>query len=139
MNFALDPRLANSGILLGETNTYVVNLANDQRYPWVILIPKVSAIYEVHDLSLAQQSDLWQVSASIGQEMMSLFGGDKFNVAAIGNVVKQLHVHHIVRFKHDDTWPQPVWGRGEPIPYDDHSARERVSVLQSALTILRSD
>lgn len=109
---------------------------NDSRYPWVILIPKVSGIAEIHELSEAQQQLLLGESVRLSKALDQLFAPHKLNVAALGNMVRQLHIHHIVRFEHDVSFPRPVWGVGDSVPYDADALNETVNGLQIALDLL---
>lgn len=136
MPFTLDPILAKDGILVGETADYVVNLANDSRYPWLVVIPKVEGITEIHDLDEETQLKLSKTSSTLAREMMEVFNGDKFNIAALGNMVSQLHIHHIVRQKTDDAWPKPVWGFGDSVPYGEKALTTRIGLLRCSLSIL---
>jgi len=119
MVFTLDLRLQNDTLTLGHFGLSRVLLAKDKRYPWCILVPQVADIQEAYQLSAIQQAQLQQESSALGQALMELYQGDSLNVAALGNVVSQLHVHHVIRFKNDDTWPGPIWGVGSAIAYTD--------------------
>ncbi len=107
-----------------------VLMLNDQQYPWFILLPRVASVTEVFQLTEKQQQQLTQESNQFGQWLMEQFSGDKLNVAALGNVVSQLHIHHIVRFKDDASWPKPVWGQKEAIAYSSDEAQERIGVVR---------
>jgi diadenosine tetraphosphate (Ap4A) HIT family hydrolase len=108
-------------------------LMNDAKYPWCILVPDRPEIQEIYQLNDADQRQLLAESSSLGQTMMRLYAGDKLNVAALGNVVPQLHVHHIVRYRDDPAWPAPVWGRLPARPYTDAELQERKDRLRTAL------
>lgn len=109
-------------------------LMNDANYPWCILVPDRDGIREIYDLSEADQRQLLSESSYLGRTMMTLFTGDKLNIAALGNVVPQLHIHHIVRFRNDPAWPAPVWGRLPARPYSDAELQERMNHLREALS-----
>ena len=126
MSFKLDHRLAQDGILLAESEQYILNLVNDSRYIWLVLVPKAANAKDVFDLTEEQQIDLALLSNKIGQVITQQFNGDKFNVASLGNMVPQLHVHLIVRTVGDAAWPGPIWGVGDAVAY---SEQERVDVL----------
>ena len=83
---------------------------NDANYPWVILVPRREAISEMHQLDESDQLQLMRESIFVAGKMQVHFQADKMNIAALGNVVPQLHIHHIARFKDDPAWPKPVWG-----------------------------
>lgn len=109
-------------------------LMNDANYPWCILVPDRDSIREIYELSDADQRQLLRESGYLGQSMMRLFNGDKLNIAALGNVVPQLHIHHIVRYRHDAAWPAPVWGRLPPRPYTEAELHDRTNRLRAALS-----
>ena len=109
---------------------------NDNRYPWVILIPKVSDIAEVHELAEEQQHLLLRESVRLSKALDQLFAPHKLNVAALGNMIRQLHIHHIVRFESDASFPRPVWGVGDAVPYDADALDQIVSGLRIALDLL---
>ncbi len=111
--FAVDPKLLADGVAIGETDLCVVLLMNDKRFPWFVLVPKVAGKSEIYDLDASQRAALMEESARFARAIMTLFRGDKCNIAALGNVVPQLHVHHIVRFKTDAAWPGPIWRFGQ--------------------------
>ena len=92
-------------------------LLNDANYPWFILLPQREQITEIHQLNLQDQQQLLKESTFFSQCLEDLFQPDKLNIAALGNVVSQLHIHHIARFKTDACWPAPVWGAVDPITY----------------------
>ena len=131
--FELDPRLAADTFLVGETPLNQVLLMNDARYPWLILVPQRSDITEPFELSEADQAKLWQESMRLGQAMQAHFAADKINIAALGNQVAQLHVHHIARFHSDDAWPGPIWGVGSAVPYSDTGLETLMNELRSVL------
>ncbi|RUR27661.1 HIT domain-containing protein [Vreelandella nanhaiensis] len=116
-DFNLDQRLDADTFPLGDLPLCRVLLMNDARYPWVILVPRQNHISEVAELSEADQAQLWREATQLGSVMKTLFEGDKLNIATLGNVVKQLHVHVVVRKHEDATWPAPVWGNGSAEPY----------------------
>ena len=137
--FELDLRLAADTILVGETSLSQVLLMNDARYLWLILVPRRSDVTEPFELSEADQVQLWRESMRLGEAMKAHFAADKLNIAALGNQVAQLHVHHIARFHADDAWPGPVWGVGSAVPYSDPALEvlkgELRSLLQQPLSL----
>lgn len=90
---------------------------NERRYPWLILVPERSAISEIHELSDPEQLQLIRESSLVSRHLKRVFAAERLNVAAIGNLVPQLHVHHVARYRDDAAWPHPVWGRFAPEPY----------------------
>lgn len=124
--FELDPRLDTDTFPVTNLPLCTVRLMNDSQFPWLILIPQVAGVTEVIDLSDAQQTQLWQESKMISHVLRKVFSPDKLNVAALGNVVSQLHVHHVARMQTDCAWPAPVWGRQPTVPYDEDTAQAMV-------------
>ena len=115
--FELDPRLAQDTIAIGDFPLSRVLLMNDTRYPWLILVPRVKGVTETFQLDDQQQLQLMNESNCVAERLKALVHADKMNVAALGNVVSQLHIHHVARFIDDETWPAPVWGKGQAIEY----------------------
>lgn len=127
--FELHPQLARDTLVLADLALSRLLLMNDAQYPWCILVPRIAGASEIHELPEPDQAQLLRESVELGRAMMNAFGGDKLNVAALGNVVPQLHVHHIVRFRTDPAWPAPVWGRHPAQPYDDARRRNFIERL----------
>jgi diadenosine tetraphosphate (Ap4A) HIT family hydrolase len=115
--FELHPRLARDCIPLGRFPLCRLLLMNESRYPWFILVPERPGIGEIHQLSEPDRVRLLAESCELSRALAAAFGAHKLNIAAIGNLVPQLHLHHVVRYRDDPAWPSPVWGRGEPLPY----------------------
>ncbi|WP_342595421.1 HIT domain-containing protein [Salinicola lusitanus] len=116
-NFTLDSRLQQDSIHVVDLPLCQVRLSRDARYPWVILIPQRAGVVEIYDLPGDDQARLWQEATRLGQAMMAFYRGDKLNIATLGNVVAQFHLHVIVRFADDAAWPGPVWGHGSADAY----------------------
>lgn len=131
--FELHPRLAQDSAVIGEFELCLLLLSRDANYPWCILVPKCEDIYEIHHLSEEEQLQLIRESCRLSEVMTSVFDADKMNVAALGNVVRQLHVHHIARFTDDPAWPQPIWGKLPAKQYTETEFAERIKRLQNAL------
>ncbi|HTF98439.1 MAG TPA: HIT family protein [Cellvibrio sp.] len=131
--FELHPRLAQDSEVIGEFDLSLLLLSRDANYPWCILVPKREDIYEIHHLNEDEQLQLIRESCRLSEVMTSLFDADKMNVAALGNVVRQLHVHHIARFTDDPAWPQPIWGKLPSKAYEQEEFVERIKRLQNAL------
>ena len=131
--FELHPRLAQDSILIGEFDLSLLLLSRDANYPWCILVPKREDVYEIHHLSEEEQLQLIRESCRLSEVMTSVFDADKMNVAALGNVVRQLHIHHIVRFTDDPAWPQPIWGKLPAKEYTANEFAECAKRLQNAL------
>ncbi len=131
--YRLHDRLAADTISLGRSGLCEIRLMNDRTWPWVILVPALAGIREIYELSPEHQHLLVQESSALSRGMMGVFGGDKMNVAALGNMVPQLHLHHIVRFEGDPAWPGPVWGKQPPVPYNEEQLAEMKQSLQPVL------
>ncbi|SDJ32359.1 Diadenosine tetraphosphate (Ap4A) hydrolase [Ferrimonas sediminum] len=108
--FQLHERLAQDSVLVGELPLCQIRLAKDARYPWLILVPKQNGTRELHQLTADAQQQLMKESCSVAAIMEQHLTPDKINVASLGNVVEQLHLHHVARFQQDDAWPGPIWG-----------------------------
>lgn len=122
----LHPQLEKDCLALGRFPLCRLLLMRDANYPWFILVPDREAVTEIHQLGEADQQQLMRESCALAVAMSEAFAADKLNIAALGNVVPQLHVHHIARYRTDPAWPAPVWGRLPPRPYTD---AERDAVL----------
>jgi diadenosine tetraphosphate (Ap4A) HIT family hydrolase len=110
-----------------------LRLMDDANHPWLILVPRVTDAVELIDLDEAQQSSLLGEIATASRALQALFKPHKLNVAALGNVVSQLHVHVIARFTDDIAWPRPVWGTATAQPYTPEALVARIRQLQDAL------
>ncbi|WP_368161854.1 HIT domain-containing protein [Aeromonas sp. R5-3] len=117
--FELHCRLQADTRLLGDLPLCRVLLAKDSQYPWLILVPRVANLREIHHLAPAQQQQLMLESCAVASLMEQALRPDKINVAALGNLVSQLHLHHVARFSTDKAWPGPIWGAHPSLPYDE--------------------
>ena len=133
--FGLHPRLAADCHLLGDLGLCRVLLLDDSRYPWLILVPRRAGLGEIHELDVADRAALMQESCQVGEFMLRAFAGDKLNVAALGNLVPQLHLHHVVRHRTDPAWPGPVWGHSAAVPYASGQLAERARLLREGLSL----
>jgi diadenosine tetraphosphate (Ap4A) HIT family hydrolase len=135
--FELDQRLFNDTITLAEWPLCRVLLMNDRAYPWFILVPRLmrddsSPVKELYELSDLNRLQLDKESMHLARSSMALFNGDKMNIAALGNVVSQLHIHHVVRHLGDPAWPAPVWGKAPAQAYTEDeitALKERLAPL----------
>jgi diadenosine tetraphosphate (Ap4A) HIT family hydrolase len=126
--FELDARLAEDCIFVGNLPLSTLLLFDDARYPWFILVPRRSGVSELFQLPEPDQQQLLRESALLSKNLLHAFHADKINIGALGNVVDQLHLHHIARFHTDPAWPAPVWGHSEPVRYEKHGISERVGM-----------
>lgn len=134
IDFQLHPQLSGDTQWLGDLPLCQVLLANDSRYPWLILVPRRAGTRELHELSEAQQQQFMRESSAVSQLMASELAADKINIAALGNMVPQLHVHHVARFTSDAAWPAPIWGKLPALAYAELTAeveqwQQRLSTL----------
>jgi diadenosine tetraphosphate (Ap4A) HIT family hydrolase len=134
--FRLDPRLENDCCLLGDLPLSRLLLLNDSSYPWFILVPRRNGIEEIHQLVDCDQQQLWRESAWLARWMSKTFIFDKLNLGALGNVVRQLHLHHVGRRVGDRAWPGPVWGQHPPQLYSEQEISE---IKQQARAGLAAD
>jgi len=132
-DFVLHPQLAADCHMIGDLPLSHVLLLNDRRYPWVILVPRRAEVREIYQLPPVDRSQLLDESCRVGKLLMNVFGGDKLNVGALGNLVPQLHIHHVVRHIDDPAWPGPVWGHSPAEPYREAELAERLTLLFQGL------
>ncbi len=131
--FSLHPQLEQDSILLGHMDLCQVRLSLDANYPWCLLIPEREAVTEIHHLSEEDRHQLMDESCRLAEVMVGLFDPKKINVAALGNMVPQLHLHHVARFEGDAAWPAPIWGRAAALAYAPEALAKRRDKLISAL------
>ena len=133
MNFQLHPQLQQDCITIGRFELCCLLMMNDSQYPWFILVPEIAELREYYQLSKTERGLLMEESCYLAENLAVLFQADKMNVANIGNMVSQLHIHIIVRYKHDIAWPSPVWGKFPALPYTETQIIERVDLLKTRL------
>jgi len=122
--WSLHPQLARDTLLAGDLPLCQVRLMNDANFPWLLLVPRRQNAIEITDLTETDQTQLMRETAQTARALKASTACDKINVAAIGNLVSQLHLHVVARFRSDAAWPKPVWGFAPARAYQD-SARER--------------
>ena len=135
LTFSLDPQLERDTTTVGDLPLSRVLLSNDANYPWLILVPRLPDIVEIIDLEENAQVQLTAEIARVSAALKSVTACDKLNVAAIGNVVPQLHVHVIARWRNDIAWPKPVWGAAPAKPYDEAARTRLIAELCRALRL----
>ena len=126
--WSLDPQLARDTVPVGELPLGRVLLMNDANYPWLILVPRHPGAVEIFDLDDEQQELLMDEIVTMARVLKDVTRCDKLNIAAIGNIVAQLHVHIVARRNGDAAWPKPVWGAAPARAYD---AAERGKLVQA--------
>ena len=109
-------------------------LLNDKNYPWFVLVPRVADVKEIFQLDWQDQQQLLNESSLLAELLATFFNADKLNIAALGNMVEQLHIHHIVRYKNDACWPAPVWGKLSAITYSEDEINDLKAKLLPQLT-----
>lgn len=133
VHFALDPRLEADTHAIGDLPLSQLLLMDDARFPWFILVPRIAGARELIDLDEGDQRTLLKELNLVGRALETLLRPDKLNVAALGNVVPQLHVHLIARFASDGAWPRPVWCQGDRVVYAESARLSRIAELRTAL------
>lgn len=132
-DWQLDPRLADDTHPVAQLPLCELRLMDDAHHPWLVLVPRVVGATELIDLSEAQQQALLREVSQASRVLRERFAPDKLNVAALGNVVPQLHVHVIARYTGDIAWPKPVWGQASARPYTPEALVERIATLREGL------
>lgn len=131
--FQLDPQLEADTVLIGRFPLSLLLLSRDANYPWCILVPQREGVREIYQLDSEDRQQLLKESCLLAETMAVLFAADKINVATIGNMVSQLHMHHVVRFKNDAAWPRPIWGAVEAECYPQDMLAHRVERIAVSL------
>ena len=131
--FRLDPRLAADSLAVTALALCEVRLMNDARYAWLLLVPRRTGLVEISDLDADGQRTLWEETGRAAAALRRVAPCDKLNLGALGNIVRQLHVHLVARREGDDAWPGPVWGHGRAQPYAPAAAAARTDALRQAL------
>ncbi|MFT4918432.1 MAG: diadenosine tetraphosphate (Ap4A) HIT family hydrolase [Zhongshania aliphaticivorans] len=131
--FELHEALARDCAFVGDLALCRLLLMNDKQYPWLILVPRRAEMREICDLSGDDQLQYLQESNLCSAILRSEFGAEKLNIAALGNMVPQLHIHHIARFSSDPAWPKPVWGQLPAKPYSIDELQGVVSQLRKVI------
>jgi diadenosine tetraphosphate (Ap4A) HIT family hydrolase len=134
MSFQLHPRLQQDCIRIGRFDLCQLLMMNDSQYPWFILVPEIADLTELYQLDKAQRVLLMEESCYLAENLAELFNADKMNVANIGNMVSQLHIHHVVRYQTDIAWPAPVWGKFTAVPYTDQQITKQIKRIESGLS-----
>lgn len=129
----LHPQLADDTHPIAQWQLSDLRLMDDANHPWLILVPRVEGASELIDLTETQQAELTREIAIASRALQTAFKPHKLNVAALGNIVPQLHVHVIARFQDDIAWPRPVWGMASAKPYTPEALLQRIERLQAAL------
>lgn len=133
MSFALHPDLVRDTVEVGRLALCRVGLMNDANYPWLVLSPMLPGLRDFHDVPAARQGELMAEIGRASRALQEVYQPDKINVAALGNVTPQLHIHVIARFAGDPAWPKPVWGVAPAKPYAAAALGEATGKIRQAL------
>ncbi|WHA41141.1 HIT domain-containing protein [Agrobacterium larrymoorei] len=131
--FRLDDRLARDGALITTLGLCQLRIQNDSRWPWLVLVPQRNDVSELFDLTPLDQAVLTFETNLVAAALKDITGATKINVGALGNIVRQLHVHIIARSEGDPCWPGPIWGQGTAIPYAEDEKQTFMKKLAGAL------
>lgn len=135
MNFELHPQLAKDTSVIGEFPLCLALLHKDNSVPWVILVPKHANLKELHHLPMQEQQQFLYESQAVSQALEATFCPDKLNLGALGNMVPQLHIHHVARFKNDVAWPGPIWGNTQGIVRAEQEQQAILTRIQNVLSL----
>ena len=134
MSFQLDHRLARDALVIGDLPLTRVLLMNDARWPWLILVPRREGMVELIDLPPTDGTQLMGEASRAARFLKAYARADKINMGALGNIVRQLHLHIVARFVGDPAWPGPVWGHGAATSYEDTAAQELIAAARQGLS-----
>jgi len=132
--FELDGRIARDSDLIATLDLCQLRIQNDSRWPWLVMVPQRADMTEIFELSEADQALLSAEVNHVAATLKDITGATKINVGALGNIVRQLHVHVIARFEGDANWPGPIWGYGSAEPYDSDKRQAFVNTLMEKLS-----
>lgn len=132
MAFSLHERLAADTVEVARWPLSLVLLMNARQWPWLVLVPMRPDLREIHELGASDRTVLIEEAARASRALQRLFRPDKMNIGALGNLVPQLHLHVVARFRNDPAWPRPVWGV-LPLPYEPEDLAHRLAALRGAL------
>ncbi len=131
--FVLHPQLAADTYFVTDLQLCRVLLMNDAQYPWLIAVPRVPGLTELDELTPPETTLFMEESRQMMAALRSLYRPDKLNLAALGNMVPQLHIHHVARFRADAAWPRPIWGAHSPVAYTESRRDAELQRLRAAL------
>ena len=131
--FTLHPQLAADIMLMDDWTLCRVLLMNDARFPWLILVPRIEGLRDFDDVPALERRRFHDEIDLASKALRAATGAEKMNVAALGNMVPQLHVHVVARFEADAAWPKPVWGQGEAEPYAPGKAELLTGKISAAV------
>jgi diadenosine tetraphosphate (Ap4A) HIT family hydrolase len=132
---SLDPRLMSDSVAIGKLALCEVRLQDDARFPWLVLVPQRGGITELFELPEADRATAMEEIANVSAALRAVTQSLKINVGALGNIVRQLHIHIVARNEGDAAWPGPIWGVGTRIPYGETEKAELIARIRSALAM----
>jgi diadenosine tetraphosphate (Ap4A) HIT family hydrolase len=132
--FELHADLQRDGLEIADLPLCKLLLCNDSHYPWFIMVPRRVGVKDIYQLAWEDQLQFLNESSAMSEILMQCFNGDKMNVAALGNVTPQLHIHHVVRFTGDPAWPKPIWGQ---LPLKPYSAEQLNEIKAKLIPMLK--
>ena len=132
--FELNSRLLKESTFVTKLTLSQVRLNHDSRFPWLILIPEIAGLKELHEIPEEHQTIVLKEMNFCSTVLQKFTSADKMNVAALGNLVPQLHIHVIARKHNDSAWPQPVWSAGDAKPYEKESLVKLADDLRGHLS-----
>ncbi len=133
MSFSLDARLSSDTDFVGDLPLCRLLLMNDSRWPWLVLVPRRDNLAELSDLEAVDRTRLIEEAARMADWLKAHTRAEKINLGALGNIVRQLHVHVVARSAGDPGWPGPVWGFGAAVPYEDNEFRAMMAAARAGL------
>ena len=133
--FSLDLRLEKQSLFVCKLELCELRMINDQNYPWFILVPRLNNVREIYELSEFPRGVLEREIFCISKALAGHFNAFKTNIAALGNLVAQLHIHIIIRYETDKSWPEPVWGKFPAAPYSRAQVQERVETVRKLINL----
>ena len=137
-NFTLNPLIASTSSFIRQCGLCEVRMVNDKRYCWLLLIPQLPDIFELSDLTKSQRHEMMDYASQIAAIIQNKTKADKMNIATIGYIVPAMHLHIIARHEGDMAWPNPIWGNGSAIPYDEDALTARQGEITRWLNSLSS-
>jgi len=127
----IHPQLLQDCVVIGRFPLCHLLLMKDANYPWLILVPDRDDISEIFQLPPEDQQQLMKESSQLAETLAAKFQADKINIAALGNMVPQLHIHHVVRYQDDAAWPAPIWGTVPVKPYTESELSEQTRKVKA--------
>jgi diadenosine tetraphosphate (Ap4A) HIT family hydrolase len=132
--FTLDPKLEADTAPVCDLELCAVRLMDDARFAWLVLVPRRPGLVEITDLSEPERMQLMKEITLASDALCAVAPCDKLNIGALGNIVRQLHIHIVARVEGDAAWPDPVWGSGAAKPYDENWMRSLIGALRTSLS-----